>query len=189
MQVMYCMELPSYVLQSTVYPNLTTTRISPDRFDSTRWSSYLYGSRLASAVGLWPWSDAFFSTERDNFILSLLSAGPVGVGDALQTASAANLRSTARPDSILVRPDTSIAPIDSSFVAEASGSGAPMIAAATTVDGSALRAAYVFAYKTGSGTTATFAPAALGFSGPVVIYDVFAGTAIGQDASIAYAHD
>ncbi|HEX3757075.1 MAG TPA: hypothetical protein VHW23_00145, partial [Kofleriaceae bacterium] len=187
--IMYCMALPGHLLQSTAYPNVVTTRVSPDRFDSTRWSPYLYDSRLASAVGLWPWSDAFFSPERDNLILSTLSAGPVGVGDALQTASAANLLSAARPDSVLVRPDTSIVPIDSSFVDEAAGTGRPMIAAASTVDGNVLRAGYVFTYQTGTATTATFAPSVLGFSGPVIIYDVFASTELRQDASTAYSHD
>lgn len=189
LSIMYCMPLPGHLLQSTLYPNVVTSRVSPDRFDSTKWSTYLYDSRLASALGIWPWSDAFFSTERDNLILSTLSAGPVGVGDAPQAASAANLLSAARPDSVLVRPDTSIVPIDSSFVNEAAGTGQPMIAAASTVDGNVLRAAYVFTYKTGTGTTATFAPKVLGFSGPVVIYDVFASTAVRQDASSAYSHD
>lgn len=189
LQVMYCMELPGHLLQSTLYPNVSTSRISGDRFNSSLWLSYIYGSRIASAVGLWPWSDAFFSTERDNLILSTLSAGPVGVGDALQATSVANLQSVARPDAILVRPDTPITPIDRSFVDEASGNGSPMIAAATTGDGGTIRAAYVFAFQTGGNTTATFSPMALGFSGAVLVYDVFAGTSFRQDASLAYSYD
>lgn len=189
MQVMYCMELPGHVLQSTLYPNVTTTRVSADRFDAHLWYSYLYDSRLASAVGLWPWSDAFFSSERENLILSLLSAGPVGIGDPLGAIDVANLQRAARPDSILVRPDTPIVPLDSAYVNDANATGAPLVAAATTVDGSTLRAAYVFAYKSGSGSVATLVPAALGFTGPVLVYDVFAGTAIRQDASASYSHD
>jgi hypothetical protein len=113
----------------------------------------------------------------------------VGVGDALHTQSVANLASAARPDSILVRPDTPIVPLDGAMIDEANGTGRPMIAAATTVDGSRVRAAYVFAYQTGSAPTASFAPSALGLSGPVVIHDVFAGTAVRQDASAVYTHN
>ena len=118
----------------------------------------------------------------------MLSAGPVGVGDALGAIDSANLLRAARPDSILVRPDTPLVPLDASFVNEANQAGGPMVAAATTQNG-ALQAAYVFAYQTGTGPTASFAPGALGFSGPVLVYDVFENSAVHQDAAAVYTHD
>ena len=39
--------------------------------------------RLASALGEWPWTDVFMSSETSNLLLSTLSASMVGVGDAL----------------------------------------------------------------------------------------------------------
>src|ERR1700733_13388926 len=81
--IQYCMPLPSHYMASTQYSNVHTIRTSLDRFDREKWDSFLYDSRLATAVGLWPWTDVFFSNELPNLILSTLSAGPVGVGDAL----------------------------------------------------------------------------------------------------------
>ena len=96
MTLQYCMPLPRHVLQTVEYSNLTTMRVSDDRFDRDRWDTFLYTSRLASALGVWPWSDVFMSTERNNLLLADLSAGIVGIGDALGTADASNLRHVMR---------------------------------------------------------------------------------------------
>src|SRR5579859_3206301 len=87
----YCMPLPRQVLQTVEYANVTSMRVSDDRFDRNRWDTFLYTSRLASALGVWPWSDVFMRTERDNVLLSVLSGGVVGFGDALGAESADNL--------------------------------------------------------------------------------------------------
>ncbi len=96
--IQYCMPLPSHYMASTQYSNVQTIRTSDDRFDREKWDSFLYDSRLATAVGLWPWTDVFFSNELPNLILSTLSAGPVGVGDALGETNAHNLAAAVRAD-------------------------------------------------------------------------------------------
>jgi hypothetical protein len=171
----YCMPLPRHVLQTVEYSNLTTMRVSDDRFDRDRWDTFLYTSRLASALGVWPWSDVFMSTERNNLLLADLSAGIVGIGDALGTADATNLRHVMRNDAVLVKPDVPLVPTDESMLAEAAlGRTTPMVAW-TYSDHGPLRTLYVFAY--GRGDTPqdiSFSPAALGTSGPTYVYDYFA---------------
>ena len=79
----YCMPLPRHFLQGTRYSNLLTIRVSGDRFVKGHWTSFLFNGRLASALGEWPWTDVFMSSETSNLLLSTLSASMVGVGDAL----------------------------------------------------------------------------------------------------------
>src|SRR5207237_9509690 len=115
----YCMPLPRHVLQTVEYGNVTSMRVSDDRFDRARWDTFLYTSRLASALGVWPWADVFMSTERDNLLLADLSAGVVGTGDALGAEDAGNLRRVMRNDAVLVKPDVPLVPTDESVLAEA----------------------------------------------------------------------
>jgi hypothetical protein len=120
----YCSAMPRHFLQSSMYNNLTTIRVSRDRFSSTRWDSFLYASNLVSALGIWPWSDVFMSTETDNLLLSTLSAGTVGVGDPIGAESKANLFQTVRADGMIVKPDVPIVPIDAMYAQDAqAGSG------------------------------------------------------------------
>jgi hypothetical protein len=177
MTLQYCMALPRHILQSVEYGNVTSLRVSDDRFDRNRWDTFLYTSRLASALGVWPWADVFMSTERDNLLLATLSAGIVGIGDPLGATDAANLRRVMRADAVLVKPDVPLVPLDESLVAEAGqGARVPMVAS-TYSDHSGLRHLYVFAYaRSDSPQTATFAPASLGLMGESYVYDYFADT-------------
>lgn len=127
--IQYCMPLPGYFLASTRYQSLETIRVSDDRFQPSRWNEFLYGSVLAHAVGLWPWSDVFMSRELPELILSTLSAGPVGVGDALGQIDAQNLRRAMRADSVLLKPDVPIQPLDATFISDAENPNGPMVAA------------------------------------------------------------
>src|SRR5581483_8596508 len=171
----YCMPDPRDYLQSTLYYNVLTIRVSDDRFDRAHWDEFLYDSRLASALGLWPWSDVFMSTETDNLLLSTLSGGMVGVGDQLGGESTTNLRQTIRPDGVIVKPDTSIVPLDETYVADAQGQRPPMIAAASSLHGG-LVDAYVFAYsRNHASQLATFTPASLGIAGHAYVYNYFTG--------------
>ena len=101
----YCMAPARMFLQGAKYPNLTTIRVSDDRFERKKWNNFLYTSMLAEAVGRWPWVDVFKSTEIDNLRLSVLSAGPVGVGDEIGKESKENLMQAVRPDGVIVKPD------------------------------------------------------------------------------------
>ena len=179
----YCMPLPRHYLQSSRYGNLTTIRTSGDRFGRKRWDAFLYDSRLASALGAWPWCDVFMSSETPNLILATLSAGPVGVGDAIGSLDKTNLLRVVRSDGVIVKPDLSLTPMDQSIVRDAQGSGHPMIAATSTSFG-ALRAEYVFAYARGAERSVALDPKALGFTGSVYVFNYLlgAGTVVVQGA-------
>ena len=169
----YCMPLPRHFLQGTRYSNLLTIRTSGDRLTSEHWKSFLFNGRLASALGEWPWTDVFMSSETSNLLLSTLSASMVGIGDAVGTFDQANLRRVVRSDGVIVKPDEPIRPLDAAYLEEASGQRQPIIAsAATHHEGS--NTSYVFAFaQAPENQTRTFSPAALGYEGPVYAYNYF----------------
>ncbi len=171
----YCMPSARHFLQSARYNNLTTIRVSEDRFDQTRWRNFLYASRLASAMGIWPFTDVLMSTETDNLLLAALSAGPVGVGDRIGTMNTANLLRAVRPDGVIVKPDVPLTPIDSSFLSDAQNLQAPLISS-TYSDYGGLRAWYLFAFPQGSNTQAVFRLADLGVGQAVYLYNFRDGT-------------
>ncbi|WP_367126039.1 carbohydrate-binding protein [Streptomyces phytohabitans] len=145
MDVQYCMPLVQDFLHSTLFDNVTNTRVSDDRFERTKWDRFLYTSRLASAVGTWPFADVVMSDETRNLLLQNLSAGLVGVGDRIGRESAANLRRVALPDGTVVKPDTPLVPDTATYVRDASGGNGPMVATTRSRHGETT-AAYVYAY-------------------------------------------
>ena len=145
MDMQYCMALPRDYLQTIRYPNLTTIRVSDDRFDKPKWDMFLYDSQFAGALGVWPWVDVFMSGELDNLLLATLSAGPVGVGDSLGKVNAGHLFQAVRPDGIIVKPDVPIVPTDSTYVGEGAGT-MPAMVASTHAAHPGLTYRYVFAY-------------------------------------------
>jgi hypothetical protein len=171
----YCMPTARHVLQSAKYPNLTTIRGAQDRFEPGKWTAFLYASRLIGAVGAWPFSDVFMSTETSNLLLATLSAGPVGVGDQIGTMNTANLLRAVRADGIIVKPDSPITPLDASYIANAQSLDRPMIATTSTSFDN-WTAHYVFAYPQGSNNQVSFTPASLGITGDSYVYDYFAGS-------------
>lgn len=167
----YSMALPRQFLQGARYRNLTSARVSGDRFERSKWETFLYTSRLASALGIWPWSDVFMSTETDNLLLATLSAGPVGIGDAIGAEDRASLMRAVREDGVIVKPDTPVVPMDAIYLADATRSDGPMIACAHT-DHGALRTSYVFGYsRSSSPQQASFTPAEAGVTGDALVYD------------------
>ncbi|MGH8289886.1 MAG: hypothetical protein ACREV7_12825 [Steroidobacteraceae bacterium] len=165
--VEYCMELPGYLLASTRYQDVEAARVAGDRLEPSKWTDFLYGSALAHAVGLWPWSDVFLSKELPELILSTLSAGPVGVGDALGQIDASNLERAMRADSVLLKPDVPAQPIDAVYVSDAKSSKTPMIAATRSGD-----EVEVFAYPRAQGEwEASVSLRELGLSGPAYEWD------------------
>ena len=170
--IQYCMPLPGYFLASTRYPDLQTIRVSDDRFQRSRWDEFLYGSALAHAVGLWPWTDVFMSKELPELILATLSSGPVGVGDALGQINASNLKRAMRADSVLLKPDVPAEPIDASFIADAESLNAPMVAATRSGD-----EIEVFAYpRTSSEGQTAVSLLQLGIKGAAYEWDWVRGT-------------
>ncbi|HEY1342853.1 MAG TPA: hypothetical protein VGF59_35365 [Bryobacteraceae bacterium] len=178
----YCMASPRHFLQSSKYSNLTSIRTSADRLGRDRWTDFLYASRLASALGVWPFTDNFNSTETVHMLLATLSAGPLGIGDPVGSMSAANLLHAVRQDGVIVKPDAPLVPTDASFGAMAHSVDTPQIAS-TFSDFSGLRTTYVFAYTQGSNTQATVRPADFGYTGRTYVYDYFAHNGQAVDAS------
>ena len=165
----YSMALPRHFLQGARYDNLTTIRVSGDRLTRDKWDALLYTSRLASALGIWPWTDVFMSTEADNLLLATLSAGMVGIGDRSSGENKENLLRAVRLDGVIIKPDTSLLPLDAMYMPTARRG--PMIAAAHT-DHGALRSAYVFSYSRRSRATgASFTPAQVGVTREAYVYD------------------
>ena len=175
----YCMPYPCFFLQGAHYENLTTIRTSGDRFNPNKWNNFLYVSRLAGALRIWPWADVFNSTETNNLLLADLSAGPVGTGDAMGAEDPNNLYHAIRADGVIVKPDVPIVPLDSSYIADAQGAGAPLVAG-TFTDHGGLRTGYVFAFNRPGrgGGEIHFSPAELGLTNRVCVCDYFAGTVI-----------
>lgn len=164
----YSMALPRHFLQGARYGNLTSIRVSGDGLTRDKWNAFLYTSRLASALGIWPWSDVFMSRETDNLLLATLSAGMVGIGDRIGAEDKENLLHAVRADGVIIKPDTPLLPIDAVYVA---GSTQPMVAAAHTAHG-ALRSSYVFSYGRGSeAARAAFTLAEVGVMRDAYVYD------------------
>jgi len=173
-KLMYCMPLWSDIMQSSKYDNVVATRISPDFLARGNWDRFLFNSRVASAVGLWPFTDALNSRNVKDVLLATLSAGPVASGDALGTVNAGNLQQAVRPDGVIVKPDVPITPLDATWVTFALDPTAPVVAA-TYTDHAGLRTAYVLAYDRTNGALGAmaFTPESVGVPGPAYVYDVF----------------
>ena len=178
LNVMYCMPRTRHFLQSSKYDNVIVIRVNDDGFRRERWDQFLYNSRLASAVGLWPFADAALSNNIRDVLLATLSAGPLGIGDDLASVNGLNLKQAVRADGVIVKPDEPIVPIDAVYIADAAQQQvAPMIAATRTRHGD-MQALYVFAYERtpGAKSAITLSPATLGLPGQTYVYDYFGRT-------------
>ncbi|HKX00090.1 MAG TPA: hypothetical protein VJN43_20280 [Bryobacteraceae bacterium] len=171
----YCMPRARDYLQTSRYNNLTTMRTSGDRFDRSHWDQFLYGSRLAGALGVWPWADVFMSSELDNLLLATLSGGVVGVGDAIGSVNAQNLSRAVRKDGVIVKPDAPLVPLDESFIHDAQQVHAPMVAWTYTDFGN-LRISYLITYNRAASGMITLSPTDVGLTGRVYIYNYFEKT-------------
>lgn len=170
LSMQYCMATPRHFLQSTKYGNLTTIRVSEDVFTRDKWDQFFYSSRLASALGVYPFTDVFGSDERVSTLIATLSAGIVGVGDRLGELNAENLFYAVRPDGIIVKPDVPAVPTDESILNDAHDAGEPLVSY-TYTDHGPMRALYIFAHPRTDDRTFTFTPAELGLSGDVYVYN------------------
>jgi hypothetical protein len=167
----YCMPTPRHVLQGSKYSNLTSMRMSDDRFQRKFWPQVLYASRLASAVGIWPWVDVFSSNEAENLMMATLSGGIVGASDAIGAVNVRNLQRAARADGVIVKPDAPLVPTDSTFLAEAQKGPGAMVAY-TYSEHASNRAVYVVGIRRGDATAATLTPSETGLAGLLFAYDV-----------------
>jgi hypothetical protein len=185
----YCMVMPRFLMQGGAkYKNLTTVRVSGDRLDRGKWHEFLYGSAMAGALGVWPWTDNYRSTETANILISTLSAGMVGISDKVGEEDTENIFRAVRADGVIVKPDVPLVPVDASYIAEAHADGdggkdvAPMAVVCETHSGTDAQSAdYVFAFtreaKNPQDTPWSVDPAALTVTGPAAAYDFTAATA------------
>ena len=205
LSIQYCMPAARHYLQSARYNNVDTIRVSEDGFKDglaangvvdDKWTPFLYDSRLASALGVWPFTDAVRSDSRPNLLLATLSGGPVGLADKLNAIESheardrANLLRVARTDGVIVKPDSSLTPIDQVYLQDAAGLHRPMVAAAYSDHGRGMKAAYVLAYsrpRPDLAATAAFTPSGLGFDahGRVYVYNDATRTGAVQPAGQA----
>lgn len=170
--VQYCMAMPRYFLQGVKYNNLTNIRTSPDRFEEKKWMPFIFVSQLAYEMGIWPWCDVFKSSETGNMIISVLSAGPVGTGDAIGRENKNNIMMACRNDGVLVKPDVPLLPFDKDYVQMANDEHMPISAYTYTKHGS-VTTGYVFAFANKNTTSNDFGftPADMGMKGDVVIFN------------------
>ena len=145
MNMQYCLPAPCDYLQGSLYNNLMTIRTSEDGFTGAFWDQFIYDSRLAGALGEWPWTDVYPSSQTRDLLIGALSAGPVGVGDALGTQNFANLLKAVRQDSVIVKPDAPLLPLDQTYLNDVQNLNLPMVAS-TYTDHNGPRDDYVFAY-------------------------------------------
>ena len=171
----YSMAKPRNFLQGSRYSNLTTIRVSGDRFYRTRWHEFLFTSQLAGALGIWPWADNANSQDVNAILLQTLSAGPVGFGDELGKESKQNLLQAARSDGVIVKPDAPLVPIDADYLDGALGRNAPTLGYTYTAQGDTTTA-YVFAFaQTPEDRKAVhFRAHDVGLDGAMAVYDYFA---------------
>lgn len=175
LSMQYCMGTPRFFLQGLNYPNLTTIRTSGDRFEPGKWADFLYVSRLAQDVGVWPWCDVFKSSEMGNMTLAVLSAGPVGTGDAIGRENKGNILKAVRQDGVIVKPDVPLTPIDQTYIDGAQKSGAPFVAS-TYTDHLGLITRYLFAFpRAKSSRTLHIDPGAIGVTKQAYVLDLSTG--------------
>jgi hypothetical protein len=143
---------------------------------------------MASALGIWPWTDVYKSGETVNLLVGTLSAGPVGTGDAIGAEDKNNILKAARADGVIVKPDAALVPVDSSYLAEAQNQERPLVAS-TFTDHGGIHTVYGVVLnvakkreKKHPAPALSLAPNDVGCSGPVYLYDFFAGTGWKLDA-------
>lgn len=176
----YCGQTVGQLMQGSKYRNLTTSRVSQDGFNPTRWDPFLYNSRLASALGIFPFADNVYSSDLKSLVLETHSAGLMAIADAIGSEVASNLLQSIRSDGVIVKPDAPIVPMDSTYIADAQAELhnaplPPMLASSYSNHGGAT-VAYVFGYSRasdGSAQNISFAPGDLGLESAVYVYNYF----------------
>jgi len=175
MVLQYCMGLPGFFLEGSRYSALTNIRTSGDRFERHKWNDFLYTSLLADAIRARPFSDVFMSAETGNLTVATLSAGPLGIGDAMGKESRANLLTAVRADGVIVKPDAPLLPTDDCILSDAQGEKEPLVASTFTNGG--VRTLYVLAaLRKGDGSEVKLDLPALGITGPAFVLKRSTGT-------------
>jgi len=182
----WCMATPADFCTAAALPAVTSIRTSGDHgyiaTPEMLWAWFLYTNALARALGLTPFKDCFHAGgdhAEIEALLSVLSCGPVGIGDRLGGADPAVVRRTHRGDGVLVKPDVPIAAVSSAFRQHAVARPVPLTAEAhsTHAAGTWRYVLTVNAYGQRQPVSGRVDVADLGEDGPVLAYDWRARTA------------
>jgi hypothetical protein len=165
------MATPRFFLQGSKYNNLTSIRVSDDRFNPEKYRDFVYTSLLADALKVRPFSDVFYSYERSNLVGAVLSSGPVGFGENIAKLDRASIMRSARQDGVIVRPDTNLVPTDATILSDSKDEHKPLVATASVNDG--VLTTYAFCYRRPGDTgSVSFIPESLGYRGQVYVYNI-----------------
>jgi hypothetical protein len=131
--IQYCMSLPRHILQAIEIPRVTHARASDDYAVNLQnpakpqWNIGI-SSLLADAIGLAPFKDVLWSTDVQpgspygasakepvpdrTILISTLSTGPVGPGDAINLTNAQRIMRCCRSDGLILKPDRPLTAIN-----------------------------------------------------------------------------
>ena len=154
MTLQWCMATPADFFQTTTLGQVTSIRTSGDHGylvgPGFLWAWFCYTNALARVLGLAPFKDVFSSGGEHaevEALLSALSTGPVGLGDAIGTTDATVVAATCRADGTIIRPDVPVAAVDACFREHAVARPVPLVAECHT-DHAAGRWTQVFCANT-----------------------------------------
>lgn len=118
-----CMPGAAHLMDSVDRASYTTTRTCTDYSQGiskeSYWAQFHTVNMIASALGLLPFKDNFWSSEEHGeaeALVSILSAGMVGSGDAIGDMDRELLLRTCRADGLLLKPDRPATPVDAMFL-------------------------------------------------------------------------
>lgn len=181
MTLQWCMATPADFFQTSTLRQVTSIRTSGDHGyivgPGFLWAWFCYTNVLARALGLAPFKDVFSSGGEHaevEALLSALSTGPVGLGDAIGTTDARIVLATCRADGTIVRPDVPLAAVDACIRQHAVAKPVPLVAECHT-DHPAGRWVQVFCANTYQGNEPVSGSIELGPAwptGPVVALDL-----------------
>lgn len=185
----WCMATLADMVTASGLPRVTSVRTSGDHGylagPGFLWAWFLLVNRIARPLGLHPFKDVFLSGSElagVDALLSLLSTGPVGIGDRLGQADPSVVAPCHRADGLLVKPDVPVAALDDAFRSWPFGRPRVLTADSWT-DHAAGRWRYVVALNPDDrGDTAVpldvdVPLAELGVDAPAMAWDWRAGTA------------
>jgi len=130
--IQYCSPFPRHALQALEIPRVTQARVSDDYTthiirQEAQWAIGIT-SLLSDALGMAPFKDTFWSTSNEagspykpsamepvperEIVMSILSTGPVGPGDAINYTNAERIMKCCRQDGLILKPDRPISMID-----------------------------------------------------------------------------
>lgn len=192
--VQFCMATLADMVSAASLPRVTSIRTSGDSGylvgPGFLWAWFLLVNRLARPLGLHPFADVLHAGSdvgELEAVLSLLSTGPVGIGDALGRADPAVLAPCVRADGLLVKPDVPIAATDDAFVDWPFGRARPLVGE-TWSDKAAGRWRYVLAVNPDDSGPSTVEVSVPGRDG-CAVWDWRAGAVTGSMAASLAAHD